>query len=140
MSSRATTGVAESNGIAQPGSSGVSLRFGPLPYPLTSLVGRQREILDITGLLLRDSLRLLTLTGPGGVGKSRLSLHTGKELSSAFTDGVVFVPLSSVTEDAQVPAAIAQAIGMTVGDNQTLMSRLTQALATRKTLIILDNF
>jgi predicted ATPase len=116
------------------------LRFGPLPYPLTSLVGRQREIEDVTDLLTRQTIRLLTLTGPGGVGKSRLSLHSAKLLSSEFADGVIFVPLSPVSEDVQVPAAIAQAIGMTVGDSQTLKTRLTLAIDQKRMLMILDNF
>src|SRR5215207_8084992 len=82
------------------------------PSPLTPLVGREREVTTLTGLLCRPDVRLTTLTGPGGVGKTRLALEAAARLESAFADGAVFVPLAAVPEPALVASAIAQSLGV----------------------------
>ena len=73
-------------------------RFGAsLPIPLTSFIGRERVIADVCALL-RGGVRLVTLTGPGGVGKTRLAVRVAEELAQDFAEGVVFVPLAPVTD------------------------------------------
>src|ERR687892_725401 len=70
----------------------------PFPTPLTALVGREREVTTLTGLLCRPDVRLLTLTGPGGVGKTRLALCVADDVAADFPDGVPFVALAPVRD------------------------------------------
>jgi transcriptional regulator with XRE-family HTH domain len=70
--------------------------YAPLPLPLTSLIGREQELADLIALLGQANVRLVTLTGPGGTGKTRLALAAGAQLQDAFADGVLFVDLAPV--------------------------------------------
>jgi predicted ATPase/transcriptional regulator with XRE-family HTH domain len=110
-----------------------------LPVPPTPLVGREREVGEILGRLTRPAVRLLTLTGPGGTGKTRLALAVVEQLSDTIADGLVFVPLAPLTDPALVPSAIAEALGVREEGGQPLRERLQQYLATKQVLLVLDN-
>ncbi|RZS68158.1 putative ATPase [Agromyces ramosus] len=110
-----------------------------LPAALTSLIGREREVEAVVELLSDDDVRLVTLTGPGGIGKSRLSIDAANRVHERFPGGIAFVDLSSVTDPALVPAAIASALGIIdIGDG-TLDEKLRMAVRDRRMLLLLDN-
>jgi predicted ATPase/DNA-binding CsgD family transcriptional regulator len=111
----------------------------PIPTPLTALVGREREVTTLSDLLCRPDVRLLTLTGPGGVGKTRLALEAAARLESAFADGAVFVPLAAVPEPALVASAIAQRLGVREAGGLPVAETLVSALRARHLLLVLDN-
>ena len=111
---------------------------GRVPRPRTSFVGRERELGSARRLL--DCSRLLTLTGPGGSGKTRLCIALAARVEAEFGDGVQFVPLAAVRDPSLVPASIAQSIGLQDARGQSLLEHMTGYLADRKVLLILDNF
>ncbi|HET9223226.1 MAG TPA: tetratricopeptide repeat protein, partial [Roseiflexaceae bacterium] len=110
-----------------------------LPIQPTSLVGRDYEV-KAAAAFLRGETRLLTLTGPGGVGKTRLSLQIGAEMLDDFADGVYVVNLSAVSDPALVPTTIAQALRVVESDAQPPLETLKRWLKDRRLLLILDNF
>ncbi len=108
-----------------------------LPEQLTTFVGREREVIRIRELLAKH--RLVTLTGPGGTGKTRLSLQVAAESLEGFSDGAYFVPLASITDAALVPASIADALGVRASDEGPVAELLTAFLGDRELLLVLDN-
>jgi predicted ATPase/DNA-binding XRE family transcriptional regulator len=111
-----------------------------LPRPLTRLIGRDAERCEIAGLLRDERVRLLTVTGPGGVGKTRLAVAVAADLGDAFRDGVVFVDLAPVPEPSQVVLAVAAALEVTDQGNISPIETVQRRLSTRKLLLVLDNF
>lgn len=110
-----------------------------LPISLTPLLGREGDVARVSALL-RDGARLLTLTGPGGVGKTRLSLQAAKEVQSLFPDGVAFVPLASLADTRLVLPTIGGVLGVSESGAQSLAERVQRTLRRRRALLVLDNF
>jgi predicted ATPase/DNA-binding CsgD family transcriptional regulator len=108
--------------------------------PLNTIIGRRIELGQIAGLLTAGGVRLLTLTGPGGVGKTRLALQAAAGLRNSFGDGVFFVPLASITNPGLILPTIAQTLGVREASGGPLLSSLTAALGDKHLLLLLDNF
>ncbi|MBI3241516.1 MAG: AAA family ATPase [Chloroflexi bacterium] len=107
--------------------------------PPTPLIGREHERAALRQLILRDEVRLVTLTGPGGVGKTRLALQVAADLSEGFADGVYFISLAAITDPALVFPTIAQTLGVRPMGERPLLEQLTVFLSGER-LLVLDNF
>ncbi len=111
----------------------------PLPISLTRLIGREQERQAVNALLLHPDMHLVTLTGPGGIGKTQLALACAYELRETFQHGVCFVSLVSVHEPAQVLPAIAQALGLKENSGHAIQEILQSFLREKRLLLVLDN-
>jgi predicted ATPase/DNA-binding CsgD family transcriptional regulator len=111
-----------------------------LPSPATPFVGREREVAAACALLRSPEVRLLTLTGPGGTGKTRLAGRIAAEMGADFPDGVWYVALGSVASPAHVPSTIALTLGVKESGNQAVAERLKDHLRGKRLLLVLDNF
>ena len=123
--------------IAAPRALSARVSLPPQPTPL---IGRKREIEEVTDLLGRPDVRLVTLTGTGGTGKTRLAIQTAAGLLDTFADGVVFVGLAPLQDPDLVMTTAAQALGIGTTSGETLAEDLTRALRNRELLLVLDNF
>ena len=107
--------------------------------PPSPTIGREHDLATVVALILRHDVRVVTLTGPGGVGKTRLAIDAAAGLEPAFTR-IVWVPLATLTESDLVPSAIAQALGIAGTGTLPLREALTVALRDQQVLLLLDNF
>ncbi len=115
-------------------------RITNLPVPMTPLIGRAQEVSAICALLLEPHVRLVTLTGAGGMGKTRLSLQVAREINNHFIDGCWFISLAALEEQDLLIPTIARGLGVKESRHQTFEEALISHLAERDMLIVLDNF
>ena len=112
----------------------------PLPVPMNQLIGREREVTALTALLTEQPVRLVTLLGPGGAGKSRLGLEVATAVQADFVDGVSYVSLAPLTDSSLVLSAIASALSVRETAERPLHEILVNRLSDARALIVLDNF
>jgi predicted ATPase/class 3 adenylate cyclase len=118
----------------------LSRRTSELPDQPSAFVGRAGELKEIGELLEDESVRLVTLTGPGGIGKTRLALRAAGDEVDRFEDGVLFVDLSAARDSASVLAAVARTIGLSDTPDDSLLDELSRQLREQRMLLVLDNF
>jgi predicted ATPase len=126
---------------SEPVLAGPNLPTGSLlPRPLTGLIGREREVAELLATLVRERVQLLTLTGPAGVGKTRLAIEVARRAQDGWSWDVAFINLTHVREPALVLPEITQALGLRFGDSTSPHEALIAALSQRELLLVLDNF
>jgi predicted ATPase len=111
-----------------------------LPIQPTSLIGREREIQSVSDLLGHGDTRLVTLTGPGGIGKTRLGLQVAANLIDRYQDGVFLIELAPISDPTLVASTIAQALSVTIAADRPVLDVLVERLRDRRLLLVLDNF
>ncbi|MEX2535331.1 MAG: tetratricopeptide repeat protein [Trueperaceae bacterium] len=115
-------------------------RASPLPLPLTQLLGREPVLQSTVGLLRRRGVRLVTLTGPGGIGKTHLALEVAQRVQMDFPDGARWAMLASLEDAERLPSALAQIFGVQESGSYPLWDRIKDHLQDKSLLLVLDNF
>ena len=133
LSERFESAAATSRAVPPP-----ALRPRAVPVPVTAMIGRDDDLADVADLVLRADVRLVTLTGPGGIGKTRLAIDISRALADHFA-AVTYVPLAAVEEDGEVLPAVASAMGVRVDPHQLTMDALVEAIGSQPFLLLLDN-
>ena len=110
-----------------------------LPATFTSLIGRDKDITAVLDYLTNPDIRLVTLIGAPGIGKTRLSIASARESLAEFSDGVFFVALAPLDQPSLIPSAIAQALGYIEKNNLSPEERLIEGIANKRMLLVLDN-
>lgn len=110
-----------------------------LPGTVTSLIGREKELADIREYILREDIRLITLIGPPGIGKTRLSIESARGALADFPDGVFFVPLAPLEEPSLIAQSIAQSLGYVGATNLPAEKQLNEGIRDQQMLLVLDN-
>jgi len=128
--------AASAQRIARPIAGGTS---DAMPIPATSFIGRTAELAAIVHAFTRDRARLITLTGPGGVGKTRLGLAVAAQLAAHFADGIIFVPLSTLPEPSMLAPALARAIGLVERAGEAPLAGIRARLGGQRLLLVFDN-
>jgi predicted ATPase/DNA-binding XRE family transcriptional regulator len=132
--------ASEQAGFVAAGRGTLSERINNLPTPPNALIGREAELTAVRARFQADGVRLLTLTGPGGAGKTRLALQIAQELADTFDDGVCFVPLAALADPELVGPAIVRALALDDQGSAPPIEQLKQFLRDRSLLLLLDNF
>jgi predicted ATPase/DNA-binding CsgD family transcriptional regulator len=133
------TSIPASVGASSMAASASALLLGSPPIPRTRLIGREAERAAAKAFLLDEAVPLLTLTGPGGVGKTRLALAIASDVASAFVDGVVWIDLAPLTDPTLVPATVAAALGVIPTADGPPIDDIARALRSQHRLLLLDN-
>jgi predicted ATPase len=113
--------------------------FSNLPVPATPFLGREREVDEVVDLLRRDDARLVTLVGPGGTGKTRLAIEAAGGTPECFPDGITWIPLAPLDDPALLLPTVAHSLGVGDTAEASLAERLTNTLASKRALLLLDN-
>jgi predicted ATPase len=139
LSERFATAAGQADRSGAPASNTGRRATRSLPVTSTSLFGRERDIVEVSNLLEEPEVRLVTLTGPGGVGKTRLAIAVGERLDDRLPQGTVFVPLAAITQPELVLPRIAAAVGATVEGTRSPLDVLVEHFSDVQTLLVLDN-
>jgi predicted ATPase len=139
LSERFTTADNRANRSASPASTTDRRGSSSLPVTSTSLIGREDDIVEVSKLLQTPEVRLVTLTGPGGIGKTRLAIAVGEQLDDRYPHGTVFVSLAAIAQPELVLPRIAAAVGATIEGARPPLDVLVEHFADAPTLLVLDN-